>query len=69
VLCITTEFEDVPKRDPHVFQDLPRGIRQSGDAFATTRDGKIGDEVIESDVRTFAAKNVEHVVTKRLVGV
>jgi hypothetical protein len=50
-----------------VLKDLPRGVRQPGDAFAAALDGKARDEIIEGYVRAFTTQKEENVFAKRLV--
>jgi hypothetical protein len=38
-----------------MFKNLPRGVRQPGDGFVATGNGKVRDEGVEGDVRAFTA--------------
>src|SRR6266699_1422456 len=61
MLGIAAEFQDVPLRDPRMFQELPAGMRQSrykGSAFGL---GEALDGVHEMDVRAAAFQKIDEV--------
>ena len=61
MLGIAAEFEDVPLRDPQVFQQLPGGVRRSGWLVARPRLGKSGDSGLEIGVSVAAFKQLQKV--------
>jgi hypothetical protein len=68
VFWIAAELEDVPLRDAHVLENLPRGVRQTCYALAAEFRWKIRDEILERNVRASTAKDVEQMIAEGFVG-
>ena len=59
MFCIAAEFKDVPLRDSHVLQKLPRGVRRSFYFDATELRRKVLDDVVEGEVRVAASQKID----------
>ncbi len=67
MLRVTDELKDVPLRDAHVLDDLPRRVGDVLDSAVHQLRGKVCNERLETDVRAAAAQQVEKMVTQRFI--
>jgi hypothetical protein len=53
-------LQNIPLRDPEMFQHFPRRMRTSLRALSSGRSGKILDDLVEFQVRAIAVQQVQH---------
>src|SRR5215469_13999066 len=69
VLGVAAELQDVPLRDARMLQELPPGVRESGDEGSALCFREILDGIHEMDVRPASFQEVDHVVAQCFVAI
>src|SRR6266446_1213916 len=68
ILGVAAKIQDVPLRNPHVFQEPPGGVRETGYFYSAQLGREIGNRRVEIDVGAAAAQQVKQMLPQsRLV--
>src|SRR5258706_6201756 len=66
VIFVAAEFENVPLRDPHVLEHLPRSVGQVLNPLAATLRRETSEKVFKVDVRVAATQQLQQMFAKCL---
>src|SRR6266853_6405009 len=66
VTFVAAEFENVPLRDPHVLEHLPRSVGQALNPLAATLRLETSEKVFKVDVRVPATQQLQQMFAKCL---